>query len=203
VKFWLGLGIGLALGGGAMYLALHAGGSAMAPSVDPVATTAPIDAGAPGKKKPRRHGGGGGAAGSTAGGDPVDLGDEPAPALTDADRRSVTQGDDVSAGPRTLDMSSSDDARPLSSGEIAQGLASASGALEGCISSAVAGAELHAAISLGLLVDGAGRVTKVRVQAPHWLFDHGLYGCMRTAATRLRFAATGAPTTVTAPFSLD
>ncbi len=163
----------------------------------------PIDAGAPAKKKPRRRGGGGGNPGASAGTETIDLGDEPAPVLTDADRRAVTQGDDVSAGPRSLDMTSSEDARPLSSGEIAQGLAGGAGALEACIANAVAGAELHASISLQLLVDGTGRVTKVRVQAPHWLFDHGLYGCMRGAATRLRFAATGAPTTVTAPFSLD
>ena len=67
----------------------------------------------------------------------------------------------------------------------------------------MAGAELHASITMKLEVDGTGRVAKVRVEAPHWLLAHGLYPCMKGAARRMCFAATGAPTVVTEPFSLD
>ncbi len=172
------------------------------------------DAGA-GRKKPRHHhvghagggGGGGGGGGTTVATDegtesPDDV--APAPVLSDADRRLVWQGDDVSLGKRTIDMSAaSDDARPLEQGEINAGVSSGASAFEKCISSAVAGAEMSAAITLQMQVDGHGQVAKVRVQAPQWLFAHGLYACMRGAAHRLAFAATGAPTLVTEPFSLD
>jgi hypothetical protein len=96
-----------------------------------------------------------------------------------------------------------DDARPLDQGEINAGLSGGASAFERCISSSVAGAELSSSITLQMQVDGKGQVAKVRVQAPQWLFAHGLYGCLRGAAKRLSFASTGAPTVVTEPFTLD
>jgi hypothetical protein len=188
-----------------MYLATHlpAGGAAVPHDAGVVAIATDAGAG-PGKKKPRRHrvGGGGGGGGTTVA---LDDGDDstPAPVLTDADRRLVWQGDDVSLGPRKIDMSSGEDARALDSGEINAGLAPGASAFERCIASSVAGAELSASITLQMQVDGKGQVAKVRVQAPQWLFAHGLHGCLRGAAKRLSFAATGAPTVVTEPFTLD
>jgi hypothetical protein len=53
-----------------------------------------------------------------------------------------------------------------------------------------------------MLVTGEGRVTKVRMRAPQYLFAHGFQACARGAAKSLRFPSTGAPTVVTAPFDL-
>lgn len=185
-----------------MYLATRHGGGAASVPRDAGVVAVATDAGAPPAKKRRgRHHVGGG--GTTVALDEGGADDAPAPVLSDADRRLVWQGDDVSIGARTIDMSSSEDARPLDQGEINAGLSGGASAFEHCISSSVAGAELSSSITLQLQVDGKGQVAKVRVQAPQWLFAHGLYACMRGAAKRLSFTATGAPTLVTEPFSLD
>jgi hypothetical protein len=203
VRFWLGLGIGVVLGGGAMYLATrHGGGGAPAAPRDAGTVAVATDAGAPPAKRRHRHHVGGGATpggAETSGSDDVI---DPAIVLTDADRKMTAQGDDVSVGPRTLDMTSGDDARPLEQGEINAGLAGGASGFEGCISKSVAGADLSSPITMQLVVDGKGQVAKVRITAPQWLFAHGLGPCMRAAAKRLSFAATGAPTVVTEPFSL-
>ena len=64
-------------------------------------------------------------------------------------------------------------------------------------------AELRATITLKLLVNSTGRVTKTRVRAPTYLHKNGLYRCVKGVALGARFAATGAPTVVTFPFSLS
>jgi hypothetical protein len=197
VRFWLGLVIGLVLGAGAMYLAVGRRGDEDA-SDGPELAVALSDGGAPARKHHHRRG-------HHRKNDrvQVDLGDAPPPVLTEADRRTGSAGDRIVVAPRTLDLASGDEARPLSAGEISAGLAGGAGGLQQCIASSVAGAELHASITMKLEVDGGGRVTKVRVEAPHWLLAHGLYPCMKGAARRLSFAATGAPTVVTEPFTLD
>ncbi len=67
---------------------------------------------------------------------------------------------------------------------------------------AAAGTELRATVTLRMLVDGKGNVTRHRVQAPQYLFEHGMSACVERAVSRLRFPATGAFTLVTAPFEL-
>ena len=59
-----------------------------------------------------------------------------------------------------------------------------------------------ATITVKLLVDGNGRVTRSRLQAPRYLFEHGLLGCAQRALGRMKFPATGAPTLVTLPVNL-
>ncbi|HEX7994239.1 MAG TPA: hypothetical protein VF506_09975, partial [Streptosporangiaceae bacterium] len=57
-------------------------------------------------------------------------------------------------------------------------------------------------ITVKLLVDGRGRVTRSRIQAPHYLFEHGLLGCTQRALGRMHFPATGGATIVTLPVNL-
>jgi hypothetical protein len=204
VKFWLGLGIGVVLGGGAMYLATRHGGTS-APTPAPTVVAVATDAGAPPAKKRHRHhvGGGGGGTSSPGGADTAGSDDviDPAIVLTDADKAMLTQGDDVSLGPSTVDMTSGgDDARHLEQGEINAGISGGQSALEECIGKSIAGADFASQVNLDMIVDGKGQVTKVRMQAPRWLFAHGLGPCLRAAAKRLSFAATGAPTKVSVPF---
>jgi hypothetical protein len=128
--------------------------------------------------------------------------DETAPAaLTASDRVLQWQGGDFALPPRNIDMANgAEEGRPLSDGEINAGLRSA-GILE-CVLQTATGTDLQATITVKLLVDGSGKVSKHRVQAPRYLQEHGLPGCVAKALGRARFAATGAATLVTAPFSL-
>ena len=123
------------------------------------------------------------------------------PTLTANDRALVWHGADFGIPTKSIDMSGNTaDGRPLTDGEINAGLRT-TGILE-CVVQAATGTELQATITVKLLVDGSGRVSKHRVQAPRYLQDHGLPGCVAKAAGRTRFAATGAATLVTAPFVL-
>ena len=201
MRFWLGLAIGLALGAVGTYLVLEppwrGTGGAGGPSVA-VGDTA--DAGVAGKKKGRRKArvGGGGASSSP---EPFEVDEDIV--LTDADRRLEWRGDAVSLPPRTLDMESGDDARPLDDGEIQGGIARGSGPVIGCIKDATAGAAISAEVTVQMLVGADGRVGKVRVRAPAWLHEHGLLACARRASRSMPFPATGAATIVTAPYHLD
>jgi hypothetical protein len=64
------------------------------------------------------------------------------------------------------------------------------------------GTDLRGTITVKLLVDGHGQVTRSRVQAPHYLFEHGLLGCTQRALGRIHFPATGAASLVTLPVNL-
>ncbi|HPH70657.1 MAG TPA: hypothetical protein PLF40_33125 [Kofleriaceae bacterium] len=123
------------------------------------------------------------------------------PVLAASDRALQWHGSDFGMPPRTLDMAQGgDDGRPMSDSEINAGLRSA-GILE-CVLQTATGTDLQATITVKLLVDGTGKVSKHRVQAPRYLQEHGLPSCVAKALARARFAATGAATLVTAPFSL-
>jgi hypothetical protein len=136
--------------------------------------------------------------------------------LTAADRALEWRGDDVALparriderseamegkGPRGVNMAGGD-ARPLDDGEIAAALASGGGGFKDCVVQGATGTDLRAAITVKLLVDARGQVTRSRVHAPRFLFEHGLLGCAQRAASRIRFPATGAATVVTVPINL-
>lgn len=163
---------------------------------------APPDAGVPGKPKPkRRPGRRGGTVAAPAGGDDYEE-TEPVP-LTDADRRLEWRGDAVALPPtRKIDMASGDAARPLDDGEINAVIGGQTGGVHDCVRRGATGTDLRATINIELIVDGAGRVTKSRLQAPRYLFEHGLLGCAQRALGRMKFPATGAPTRVSFPVHL-
>ncbi|MBK9031600.1 MAG: hypothetical protein IPL61_09745 [Myxococcales bacterium] len=200
MKFWVGLAIGAALGASAMYLGLKRPWRG-APAPPPVAAIAPppVDAGvAPtGKKKRGKRV----ATTSSAGGAAEREVDDDV-VLTDADRKVEWRGDAVAAPPRLIDMEAAD-ARALDDDEIAAGIAGGSRAVVDCIKDAAGPAPLSGEVTLKMLVGGDGRVTKARVRAAVYLHEHGLTACARRAARGFSFAATGAPTVVTAPFYLN
>jgi hypothetical protein len=127
---------------------------------------------------------------------------EPAP-LAAADRALEWRGDDVALPAQTIDMAGGDhEARPLDDGEINAAINSGAGGVKDCVVQGATGTDLRATITVKLVVDGRGRVIRSRVQAPHYLFEHGLLGCTQRALGRMHFAATGAPTLVTLPVNL-
>jgi hypothetical protein len=59
-------------------------------------------------------------------------------------------------------------------------------------------------ITVKIVVEGTGKVSRSQLQAPRYLFDKGgLLGCAQSALRGMTFPATGAPTLVTFPISLD
>jgi hypothetical protein len=204
----LGLGIGLIVGAGAMYLTLRppwGGGAASSSPADAGIAAAPTDGGVPGKPKPKRRGGrrAGTIAAPAGTGEPEET--EPAPAiqLTEADRRLEWRGDEVSLPTAKIDMTSGAEARRLDDGELTAAFGSQSDDVRACLVQGATGTDLRATITVKLLVDGTGRVTRSRLQAPRYLFEKGLLGCAQRALGRMRFPATGAPTVATVPVNLS
>lgn len=200
MRFWLGLILGMLLGGAGAYAWLELpwrawlNEDAAAPDAGVAAASAPK----PDRERKRRRGR---RPRGAADAEIANAGDE-IPSLTAADRALVWKGDAVALPPRQIDMTESGDARALDSGEIDQVIRSQSQPMIDCIAEARGQAELDARITLEMLVDGQGRVTKARVRAPAYLFAHGFHACARRAALGLRFPATGAPTVVTVPYDL-
>ena len=213
----LGLVIGLVVGAGAMYLALRPpwAGHGTSASDAAVVAAAPADAGVgkPGRKKrvSRKRPGGGGGGNLTSGdesgwggGDTIDEAPEPQLIpLTPADRALEWRGDDTSRGPQKIDMNGGD-TRSLDDGEIQSTISSQSGPAQSCVMQAAANTNLAGTVSVKMVVDGKGHVTKSKVQAPHYMFDKGgLLGCMRGAVNQMHFPATGASTLVTMPINFN
>jgi hypothetical protein len=155
------------------------------------------------KRKPPRTLGPDGTATNSRDAEESDSPDETGPVmLSGADRASQTVGADFSLPPAKLDLTSNgDEARTLTNGEINDGLGRSN--ILDCVLRAATGTDLQATITVKLLVDGGGRVTKHRLTAPKYLQEHGLPACVSSAVGKTTFAATGAPTLVTAPFALQ
>lgn len=221
----IGVVIGLGVGAAGMYLALHPpwGHGAAAPTNPEVIAAAPPDGGVPtkrrGKGKRGRHGGNGALSGGAGGGDHLptidgtfgpddDGGDDdssntPAITLSGADRALEWRGDAIGALKQSLDMSSGGEARSLDDNEIDAVVGSQAGGAQDCVVKGATGTDLHATISIKMIVDGKGKVVKSRVHAPRYLFEHGLLACTQRALAKLRFPAVGMSTQVDFPISLD
>jgi hypothetical protein len=200
-----------------MYIALRPPWS----SGDERVATAPPDASAgsatasakksKSKKGGRRRGGGntvGGGDDGWAEGEGGGDGDAPAEAeppivLTAADRAMEWRGDNLGMPPKRIDMEDGRETRSLDDGEIAATIDRRGGAAIDCMVRAATGADLSATVTMKMVVSGDGKVGKLKVHAPRFLFENGLYACARRAAARFDFPATGAATLVTAPFELN
>jgi hypothetical protein len=199
VRGWLvGLVIGLVVGAGAMYLVLRPPwGTSTPPAEVSVIATAPADAGVTKPKKKKRR-----PAGVPAQPGEQEFEETEPPPLTDADRRLEWRGDEVSLPSTKIDMTSGGEARPLEDGEINSTVGSQTSGVRDCVVQGATGTDLRATITIKLVVDGTGRVTRSKLQAPHYLFQKGLLACAQRALNRMKFPASGAPTLVTFPVNL-
>jgi len=171
----------------------------------PVVVIAP-DAGVTKPKKPRKRGrpvAGQPAPSTGESGEPDERDEAEPPPLSAADRALEWRGDEVALPPQNIDMAGGREARPLDDGEINQVVNSQAGGVKDCVVQGATNTDLRATITVKLLVDGRGRVTRSRVQAPHYLLEHGLLGCTQRALGRMHFPATGGPTIVTLPVNLE
>jgi hypothetical protein len=205
VRGSIGLVIGVALGAGAMYLVLRppwAPRAATQPSAGPPVVVVTPDAGVPRPKKKRRtHPPA--AAGQPGQGSDGDVEEPAPPPLTAADRALEWRGDEVALPPRNIDLAAgAAEARSLDDSEINQTINSQAGGVRDCVVQGATGTDLTATIVVKLLVDGRGRVTRSRIQAPHYLFEHGLLACTQRALGRMHFPAAGGSTVVTLPVHL-
>ncbi len=206
----VGLVIGLIVGAGGMYLALRPpwAGEATAPHDAGVVASAPDDAGRAKKKKKRRPGRGGG---RQPGGDDEEWlssggGEETEPPqlvqLSASDRALEWRGDNTSPPKRSLDMGNDSESRSLDNGEIQSTIASESAGVQSCVVRAAQNTDLSGTITVKMVVEGTGKVSRSRVQAPRYMFSQGLLGCVQGQLRSWRFPATGAPTLVTLPVNL-
>jgi len=201
-----------------MYLALRPpwAGRAQAPGDAATVAQAPSDGGVkkPGKKRgggrrrPPSSGGGGVVSGddpSWTGGDDSGGGEELPPklvALTAADRALEWRGDDTTKPAQKLDMANGAESRALDDGEIQSTINGQSGAAQSCIVQAAANTDLHGTLTVRMIVDGGGRVTRSKLQAPHYMFEHGVLACVQRAVKAMKFPAVGGSTLVTMPINL-
>jgi hypothetical protein len=174
------------------------------PADSPPVVLVPGDAGVPHPKKRRRpHPGAGQPAGPATVSADGESEDPLPPSLTAADHALEWRGDDVSLPPQHLDLAAGGaQPRALDDGEINQTVTGQAGGVRDCVVQGATGTDLSATITVRLLVDGRGRVTRSRIQAPHYLFEHGLVGCTQRALGRMHFPATGGATIVTLPVNL-
>jgi hypothetical protein len=184
-----------------MYLALRPpwGGRGTAPhDAAVVVEYVPPDAGTAKPKKKRPHHGPTAPAGGSD--EPEEVEGPATITLTGADRALEARGDDVTLPRQTIDMAGGN-ARPLDDGEINAGVGGASG-VRSCVVTGATNTDLRATITIQMVVDANGHVTKSRIEAPHYLLEHGLLACIQRALRGLHFPATGAPTLVTFPVNL-
>lgn len=188
-----------------MYLVLRppwAPRVATRPAEGPPVVVVTGDAGVPHPKKRRRPRSVATAGQPAAPGGEGELEEPPPPPLTAADRALEWRGDDVALPPRTVDMAGGGETRSLDDSEINQTIGSQAGGVRDCVVQGATSTDLSATITVKLLVDGRGRVTRSRIEAPHYLFEHGLLGCAQRALARMHFPATGGATIVTLPVKL-
>ncbi len=74
--------------------------------------------------------------------------------------------------------------------------------MQRCVFKAASNRDLSGTITVKMVVEGSGKVSRSRVQAPRYMFSQGLLGCVQGALRSWRFPATGAPTLVTLPVNL-
>lgn len=122
--------------------------------------------------------------------------------LTAADRALEWRGDDVALPPQNIDLTAGGEARSLDDAEINATIHSQAGGVKDCVVQGATNTDLHATITVKLLVDGKGRVSRSRVHAPRYLLEHGLLGCAQRALGRMHFPETGGATLVTLPVNL-
>jgi hypothetical protein len=123
--------------------------------------------------------------------------------LSSADRALEWRGDDTTKPPQAIDMSGNAESRSLDDGEIRSVIGSQSGPTQGCVMQAATNTDLKGTITVRMIVNGKGTVTKVKVQAPHYMFEHGVLGCIQGAVKRMHFPAVGQYTLVTMPINFS
>ena len=95
------------------------------------------------------------------------------------------------------------DAKELTQDDIDTVFGKASPTIERCITDALGDVPLSSGrVNVGLRIESAGRVSRVRTEAPSVLLQHGLHRCIRGIVGALHFPVSGGGSVVTYPFEL-
>ena len=199
-----------------MYLALRPPWAhhATAPSNVGVVAVAGSDSGSA-KPKKVRHGGGhrrpSGGGNQVSGDDGSwdtanDQTEETEPQLVKlsaGDRVLEWRGDDTTKTAQQIDMSNNAESRALDDGEIQNTISSQSGPTQSCVMQAATNTDLRGTITVRMIVDPSGHPSRVKVQAPHYMFEHGLLPCVQGAVRKMKFPSVGQSTLVTMPINFS
>ena len=182
----------------------------------PVVAVAGSDSGSA-KPKKVRHGGGhrrpaGGGGGNVVSGDDGswdnsgDQIEETEPQLvklTPADRALEWRGDETTKTAQQIDMSNNAESRALDDGEIQNTINGQSGPTQSCVMQEATNTDLRGTITVRMIVDPSGHPSKVKVQAPHYMFEHGLLPCVQGNVRKMKFPSVGQSTLVTMPINFS
>jgi hypothetical protein len=214
-SFGAGIAVGVLIGAIAGAGGMYVWKSKKADGPEVAAATAKVDAGpagAKGKKGKRRGGGrrvsGGGGSGGGGGGE-GDFGMDgegggDVPVVSAEDLKLTVEGDVLKVRDRTIDMGAdSPPTHDLSQQEIDDAFHGVSGEIIQCITDARGAAPVNGKVVVGVVADPGGRVIKTRVEAPRYLLQHGLYGCVKRTVASLRFPAPGRDSVMSVPFTVE
>ncbi len=126
--------------------------------------------------------------------------------LSASDLRPVAQGDDLSTPDvLRLDMSNDKELPELSQDQIDERFRAEEGAILACITRARPDPETYVPgkVTIKFRIQRAGTVRGVRVEAPAVLQRNGLYGCIKSVVSGLRFPAAGTSQIISYPFKLS
>jgi hypothetical protein len=133
------------------------------------------------------------------GGDTIEEVEPQLVTLSAADRALEWRGDDTTRPAQKIDMNGGAETRSLDDNEIRSTIASQSGPVQTCVVQAATNTNLSGTVTVKMVVDGSGRVIKSKLQAPHYMLEHGLLGCVQGALGHMHFPSTGQATLVTLP----
>lgn len=136
------------------------------------------------------------------GGDTVEETEVQLVQLSAADRALEWRGDDTSPPKQTIDMNSGTESRPLDNSEIQQVIVTQSQGVQSCVVQAATNTNLSGTITVRMIVNAQGQVTRSKVQAPRYMFAQGVLSCIKGALSKMHFPATGQATLVTMPINL-
>lgn len=126
----------------------------------------------------------------------------PPPPLRPEERKLVSAGDKLT-GTETINLAESGGGdHELSQEELDAVFRPRQSRIIGCIDEARGEAQLDSQITVAFRVQRTGKVSGVKVEAPAYLMNHGLYACIRGIVLGLSFPASTKAQIVTYPFSL-
>lgn len=127
----------------------------------------------------------------------------PPPTLRPEDRRSVAVGDKLT-GTEVINLAEARGGdHELSQEEIDAVFRPRQKAIIDCIDEARGEAQLGGQLAVAFRIQRSGKISGVRVEAPAWLIDHGLLGCVRGVVQPLSFPPSSKAQIVTYPFTLN
>jgi hypothetical protein len=128
---------------------------------------------------------------------------EEIPQITAADLKPEADGDVLRPRTLTIDAESTGpEPRDLSQSEVDSAFATVKPQIVKCIIDARGPAPVAGKITVGVVIGPEGKVFKSRVEGPAYLMDQGLYSCVKTVLSTLRFPAPGKDIVATVPFTI-